>query len=515
MLINKLKRFINEEVQRVLDNMINENVSSIVYHWATPRTAANIVAENRFVLMSTLFKQAEQSQVGASHNNIYYMSLTRNGKIGMGGYSNKPHSWVRFTLDGDKINSRFHTKAIDYWGPETGKSARLSGADGEKIQKDGYETESEDRLYSKKPIIENALSYVKQIDVYVANPESAIDALTIRKYFGNVKVYNSVEDFNRSKNEMEFDKILDLANQKTFSYSDVDNDYKDMDKGVDTINFLTSIVYLVNMPQPTLENCILTLRKYSLDKYIKSVINCFKKNRNLYDLTDNIYGGLDGRNFKNLLSRLYSNIEIGWNVLGVKRNDLSNSFRILTDFCQKRKLGNFNAITNYFLYDYEKYWDEKYESNKDQMVDYQKTVNVTTFTFEDDNNYYFCYDLNKEKIDDLMLDDGILDDIYTEIKRGIDPDTTKSGMNFDKYLRYFLFKKRPTVQEVIDLYDKLEEKGNRFENNYKPIIKQLQINGLDVEDLSRRRSIILPDDKIIVRGKGLSGDTIIQWFNQK
>ena len=95
-------------------DLLTERVSSIVYHWCDPQTAVKILNTNRFSLMNNLFKDAESNIIGTSHKRMWYMSLTRNGKIGMGGYSNKEHTWVRLTLDGDKLNSRYHTKAIDY-----------------------------------------------------------------------------------------------------------------------------------------------------------------------------------------------------------------------------------------------------------------------------------------------------------------------------------------------------------------------------------------------------------------
>ncbi|MDE6292446.1 MAG: hypothetical protein K2L98_02060, partial [Bacilli bacterium] len=121
-------------------------------HWTTLGVALKILEENKFRLMNNLFKSAEENVVGTSHKRMYFMSTTRNGKIGMGGYSHNDTMWVRFSLDGDMLNSNFHIKGIDYWGGgEFSTNFRLSNRNEftNKISKDDDNTETEDRIYSR------------------------------------------------------------------------------------------------------------------------------------------------------------------------------------------------------------------------------------------------------------------------------------------------------------------------------------------------------------------------------
>ena len=148
------KQQVGTLIQENRKRLLNERTSSVVYHWTSLPTAKKILDDTQFSLMSTMFKGAEADLVGTSHNHMYYLSMTRNGKIGMGGYSNPKHPWVRFTLNGDLLNANFHIKALDYWGASMGKMSRYtSGKENYgKIHKPQSETESEDRLYSKKPL---------------------------------------------------------------------------------------------------------------------------------------------------------------------------------------------------------------------------------------------------------------------------------------------------------------------------------------------------------------------------
>ena len=149
---------------------LHERTSSVVYHWTTLGVALKILEENKFRLMNNTFKSGEENVIGTSHKRMYYMSTTRNGKIGMGGYSHNDTTWVRFSLDGDMLNSNFHIKGIDYWGGgEFSMNFRLSNRSEftNKIPKDDGNTETEDRIYSRKPIIEHADKFIKQIDVYI------------------------------------------------------------------------------------------------------------------------------------------------------------------------------------------------------------------------------------------------------------------------------------------------------------------------------------------------------------
>lgn len=279
---NQIDILLNENKKKLL----NEITSSIIYHWASPKTAEKILNNNRFSLMSTLFKNAESSLLGTSHKHMYYLSMTRNGKIGQGGYSNAIHPWVRLTLNGDLLNANFHIKALDYWGASMGKNARFDPKYKmyDKIQKPGSETESEDRLYAKEPFIENAYKYIEKIDIYfdINNTydqdvyDYNLQCVQNIMYMVHKKcaLYTTVEDFNNHKNSMSFDEFADFTRHyKTNSSLSIDNG---REKKIPA-DFLASIVYLVNFPNGNFKDCINTLNQYGLRKYAKIVSNEIQK----------------------------------------------------------------------------------------------------------------------------------------------------------------------------------------------------------------------------------------------
>ena len=105
---------INEKQYNILKKIIEESLSKKVYHFTTLSSVMDIINDDKFILSSSLFGDADNF----NKNKKFFISLTRqrNGSIG---YS-KPYN-VRICFDGDKLNNKFSGKAIDYWGDSMGK----------------------------------------------------------------------------------------------------------------------------------------------------------------------------------------------------------------------------------------------------------------------------------------------------------------------------------------------------------------------------------------------------------
>ena len=479
-ILEVVNSYINDIINESKD-LLTERVSSIIYHWCSPQTAVKILNTNRFSLMNNLFKNAESNIIGTSHNRMWYMSLTRNGKIGMGGYSNNNHPWVRLTLDGDRINSTYHTKGIDYWGASMGKNSRYQNAkeDGTKIKKPGVDTESEDRLFSRKPFIENALSYIKAIDMYFditkydASRDSFINSNTVECIYYlflscnkslNCNVYTSVQDFNNHKNPIDIDSFREWfykqKETRDLNYYDIEDRSKLPDK------FLASIVYIVNFLDGDLNDCIRTLREYGLDKYIKKVVKCIKNNSSWdYKFYFGDKSTYQYRDIKREILRHFVNIELGNEAQSLNREDLAKAYSILSDFCNKHKVKTKYDIINYFARELGK---------EDKNINGNQIFDITCVKLPINSNIYLCVNPSKTKYADVFGKD-YLRYLYGDLIYYVDSHKSKDNTQFKLYLNRLIFKSQPTVQDIIDLYDRLKSLDNeRLELDYKPelIIKQ-------------------------------------------
>jgi len=136
---------------RTFIEFLAERISPVVYHYTSIGNAANICKDNAFHLSSSLGTSTEEKL--KHKDKAYYLSTTRHK---LGGYNLEPYKeGVMFVLDGMKLGHKYAGKAIDYWGPEM--RAMSPSKD-----------ESEDRIYSNEPTIENAKSYIKEVHILFA-----------------------------------------------------------------------------------------------------------------------------------------------------------------------------------------------------------------------------------------------------------------------------------------------------------------------------------------------------------
>lgn len=135
--------------------LLNERVSSIVYHYAPVPAAKNILSTGDFELSSSLGSVEQQYQ---PKGYPYFLSTTRTRR---GGYHTNAlgSSGVLFVLDGNWYNRHYKSAPLDYW-QERGKPLP------------GRSSEAEDRIFSKEPKM--SADGITQVHVYL-NPEKATD----------------------------------------------------------------------------------------------------------------------------------------------------------------------------------------------------------------------------------------------------------------------------------------------------------------------------------------------------
>lgn len=519
------------DLKRIIENTIrqqlNEITSRFVYHWASPKTAWKIIDSNSFSLMSTLFKGSESNLVGASHNHLYYMSLTRNGKIGQGGYSNSIHPWVRFTLDGDVLNSRFHIKALDYWGKSMGKNYRMSGemskvmnpyAKQSIMHKPSSETESEDRLYSNQPMIRNVFKYIKHIDLYFPIDDMDESDMNSLPYIYNILInyskrctlYKTIEDFNNNKNAINSNEFFDWYRENEFKYEHRYSSREDVNVPV---RFLASVLYLVNFPYGTFKDCMSTLKKYGLEKYANTVAKELNGQNDRYyhfDFMNSryntskgaeqiLYGVING-------TGLLYDIQLHNNAQSMNREDLSKGYKILSDFCKKHKLKTINDIGKYLI-DIVKQNNGESDMHMRYTQDNSHTINIPcVHVATAENKYFVCMNPKTQLYTDVIVNGKdylqfLYDDIAYYVNHSSFNHKSKDNRLFLNYIKRVLNK--PTIQDVMNFYDKLYELGNTsIDNDLRPTITEKSLNQWQLDSLTFNgeyaNHVYLKDDTSVV-----------------
>ncbi len=144
-----------------MSQIITEGLSDILYHSTSLYNVLSILKNNKFQLTPDIGTDAEANL--RKKNRIYYMSFARSK---MGDYhqpSKYAGNLALLVIDGRQLKQDGYTgNPIDYWGW-------------------GNKDEMEDRLFSKKPYIEGASKYLKEIHVfYKAESDEDMKAKSVR-----------------------------------------------------------------------------------------------------------------------------------------------------------------------------------------------------------------------------------------------------------------------------------------------------------------------------------------------
>jgi hypothetical protein len=151
-----------------LKDILNERISSVVYHFTTTDAAGGIIDSNSFRLSEIpsdrqYIKSPFQVDAGIKYDKGYYMSVSRTKIEGYTTLLNSARChFVRFELDGNKLGNTYKGGPFDYFPQHQGNNE--------------YE-EYEDRIYSRNKVIPNARGYIKRMDLDVSRecPRQELD----------------------------------------------------------------------------------------------------------------------------------------------------------------------------------------------------------------------------------------------------------------------------------------------------------------------------------------------------
>lgn len=306
-----LTKIIEETIKKV----INEGISDIVYHFCGLAIGYNICKTNKIFFTPSINTQSESDLNG---KNSYFLSTTRQRNTNFG-YSVRFSSGnsVRITLDGRKLRENLSGKPTDYWYTP---SLTLNSKQSYYKDKSNFSTaqhhisnESEDRLFSRKQILDNASKYILSVDVFLRNnmldeeKKAYIDKFlstplsNLIRIFDNQKDFNSLDGRNAINSKYNFtpsQDVIDSVNNNLtlsdgFFYLDENNKYLGI-----MGEFLFIIFYDNKKIRDNRSKCeneiVKLLKKYGLDELLPNVPSYYdemmKKIRSGYRSSDFIIG---------------------------------------------------------------------------------------------------------------------------------------------------------------------------------------------------------------------------------
>lgn len=208
------------KIEALIESLLEEGISPIVFHSTGIFNALKILTSNRFEL-SNATKSSTEMQFSKK---LFYMSTART-KLNNFSYTSGSNI-VTFTLNGRTLANNLTSEPIDFFHYE-----------GRVRPRDNTSFEFEDRVVSDKPIIQNFTRYLLEVSVLLNGNITDEVVIVCRRLNSlckkhNIKfgIYTGKSDFLRSTNDIsneiinrptfsEVRPITDNANKYKYEYS--------------------------------------------------------------------------------------------------------------------------------------------------------------------------------------------------------------------------------------------------------------------------------------------------------
>jgi len=203
------------KLKTILENIINEGASDILYHFMQKEYALDVLKKDKFNMIAAMGDDADYDK---NRNKFYYFSTTRSKSSGWKGGNTK------LVLDGRKLTQRYKIIPVDYFnkykGAQQNNRAYIDAIDS---------LEQEDRIITDNPFIPNAKSYIKEVHIFVDNEseyqKKMVKSIVLECEKSNIPIflYNTKDNFLNQRNPINYSEFLDAADNKFDGYGDYGN----------------------------------------------------------------------------------------------------------------------------------------------------------------------------------------------------------------------------------------------------------------------------------------------------
>lgn len=195
-------KYNNKNLLLLIEEVLQEVLSDVVYHYTNLTKLNSILEEDKFMTSVAL---GNISDFRLNKEKMYFFSTARSKR---GSYSSKSFQSVQLVLNGQKLSQNYKGGPVDFWG---------------QYDKEKGHSETEDRVFTNKPYIENASKYILEIhiDMDSTHKENWEDILDKLKKVGDLSqknnipifIYNNGNDWTNLNKEKAFksvDKYLEF-----------------------------------------------------------------------------------------------------------------------------------------------------------------------------------------------------------------------------------------------------------------------------------------------------------------
>jgi len=203
------------KLKTILENIINEGASDILYHFMQTVYALDVLKKDKLNMIAAMGDDADYDK---NRNKFYYFSTTRSKSSGWKGGNTK------LVLDGRKLTQRYKIIPVDYFnkykGAQQNNRAYIDAIDS---------LEQEDRIITDNPFIPNAKSYIKEVHIFVDNEseyqKKIVKSIVLECEKSNIPIflYNTKDNFLNQRNPINYSEFLDVADNKFDGYGDYGN----------------------------------------------------------------------------------------------------------------------------------------------------------------------------------------------------------------------------------------------------------------------------------------------------
>ena len=200
--------------------ILNESLSRYIYHFCPISTLLSILKTNAFIL-SHVDTGIRDKEISGGYD--FYMSFTREhtDKVGYVQYKNYCFTAdedsslndnqffnVRISVNGELLGANYRGEPVNYHNKENRNNKQQEWANGDPVKLIQIR-QSEDRLLSNKPVIENAGRYIERIDVLLHPDENGKLLKSVLENCAKILRYNKTEAFRN--------KIFIYDNRRLFN----------------------------------------------------------------------------------------------------------------------------------------------------------------------------------------------------------------------------------------------------------------------------------------------------------